>query len=146
MSGLPRDIVIRPADWSRDRAALEAVRRSVFIDEQGVDEHEEWDEHDAVCHHLLAWTTNRDAVGTARLHPSGRVGRVAVLAAFRGRGVGHALMLETIVVARAQGLARLVLHAQVQALEFYRRLGFTPRGEEFLEAGIAHVEMVKPLK
>lgn len=146
MSHLPRDIVIRPADWWQDRAALEAVRRRVFIDEQGVDEHEEWDEHDAVCHHLLACTTNGDAVGTARLHPSGKVGRVAVLAAFRGRGVGHALMLETMAVARAQGLAQLVLHAQVEALQFYSRLGFTPRGEEFLEAGIAHVEMVKPLK
>ncbi len=142
----PVGIAIHPATWADDRAALMAVRRAVFIEEQGVSEDEEWDEHDACCEHLLATTTKRDAVGTARLHPSGRVGRVAVLKSFRGLGIGHALMLEIILLASTRGLPQLVLHAQLQALEFYRRLDFEVCGEEFLEAGIAHVEMVKRLK
>lgn len=146
MKGEQTGITLRPATWEADREALMFVRRAVFIEEQGVSEDEEWDEHDPVCEHLLATTVKRDAVGTARLHPSGRVGRVAVLKAFRGLGIGHALMLEVIQRAELRALPQLALNAQVQALEFYRRLGFVPRGEEFLEAGIAHIEMVKPLK
>lgn len=132
---------VTAASWQSDRAALMQVRRCVFIDEQQVPEALEWDDDDAICTHVLAWNSKRDAVGTARLHPSGRVGRVAVLKEHRGGGVGKLLMVTLISLARREGIERLVLHSQVQALGFYRRLEFTPFGEEFLEAGIAHIEM-----
>lgn len=132
---------VREASWRDDLAPLMAVRRSVFIDEQQVPEAEEWDEHDRLCRHWLALTGKRDAVGTARLHPSGRVGRVAVLREHRGHGVGLLLMDAVIAEARTQALDRLVLHSQVHAEAFYRRLGFETCSEVFLEAGIAHVEM-----
>ncbi len=141
-----RGYTVRQASWQTDRTPLMDVRRCVFIDEQQVPEAMEWDEDDAICIHVLAWDPKRDAVGTARLHPSGRVGRVAVLREHRGAGVGHLLMTTLIDLARQQGIGRLVLHSQVQALGFYRQLAFTPFGDEFVEAGIAHIEMQLTLK
>jgi predicted GNAT family N-acyltransferase len=131
------------ASWQHDdeRAALMRVRRRVFIEEQQVPENEEWDEHDEVCLHLLARTRKRDAVGTARLHPSGRVGRVAVLAEHRGHGVGLLLMSALLELARQRQVRRLILHGQVHALAFYSKLGFMPCSEAFVEAGIVHIEM-----
>lgn len=137
---------VTAAGWHTDRAALMHVRRCVFIDEQQVPEALEWDEDDAICTHVLAWNPKRDAVGTARLHPSGRVGRVAVLREHRGAGVGRLLMTALMTLARREGIGRLVLHSQVQALGFYRQLEFTPLGDEFMEAGIAHIEMQLTLK
>ncbi|MCC5867670.1 MAG: GNAT family N-acetyltransferase [Gammaproteobacteria bacterium] len=137
---------VTTASWDTDRADLMHVRRRVFIDEQRVPEALEWDDDDAICIHVLAWDPKRDAVGTARLHPSGRVGRVAVLKEHRGSGVGMLLMTALISLAGREEIGRLVLHSQVQALGFYRRLGFVPFGEEFLEAGIAHIGMQLTLK
>ncbi len=140
------EYAVTAADWNGDRAPLMDVRRRVFIDEQRVPEALEWDEHDPICTHVLAWHAKRDAVGTARLHPSGRVGRVAVLQEHRGAGVGKLLMTTLILLARRKAMERLVLHSQVQALGFYRQLAFVPFGEEFVEAGIAHIEMQLTLK
>jgi predicted GNAT family N-acyltransferase len=134
---------VEHASWQHeaDRAALMQVRRRVFIEEQQVPENEEWDEHDEVCFHLLARSRKRDAVGTARLHPSGRVGRVAVLAEHRGHGVGLLLMTALLELARQRQVRRLILHSQVHALAFYSKLGFMPCSEAFVEAGIVHIEM-----
>ena len=140
------EYTVTRAGWDADSTALMHVRRCVFIDEQRVPEALEWDEDDGICTHVLAWDAKRDAVGTARLHPSGRVGRVAVLREHRGAGVGRLLMTTMILVARREGIERLVLHSQVQALGFYRQLTFTPFGNEFMDAGIAHIEMQLTLK
>ena len=137
---------VRLASWETDGAALMRIRRRVFIEEQRVPEALEIDEDDAACTHVLAWHAKRDAVGTARLHPSGRVGRVAVLIEHRGGGVGTLLMTALIVLARRRGMGTLELHSQTQARNFYQRLGFSPRGEQFIEAGIAHIEMQLTLK
>lgn len=144
MPTLP-EITIRAASWSGDRAAIERVRRRVFIDEQGVPEHEEWDTLDPQCAHVLAIAAKRDVVGTARLDDTGKIGRVAVMPEWRGRGIG-ARMVE-ILMERAQqkGLGRVHLNAQVAAIDFYRRLGFEPVGEVFDDAGIAHRRMERAL-
>ena len=132
---------IRRADWSHDRAALEALRRAVFIVEQQVSESLEWDGLDATALHLLAETPTGEPIGTARLLPSGQLGRMAVRADWRGRGVGRALLQALLDLAAAQRLTGLFLHAQVSALGFYRRLGFHPVGAPFDDAGIAHRQM-----
>ena len=77
-------------------------------------------------------------LGCARLLTSGRIGRVAVLRPFRGRGVGEALMKAVLERAKARGMKDVHLAAQVQAMPFYERLGFEPYGDAFDEAGIAH--------
>ena len=137
----PAPFTIPPAQWAADRTEIESVRRAVFIVEQGVPEHEEWDCADAGCRHVLARTAKRDAVGTGRLEPTGKIGRVAVLPQYRGSGVGSAIVSHLVNLASGLGLTRVYLHAQTTALGFYERLGFRVEGPEFDEVGIPHRRM-----
>lgn len=132
-------------DMSRDAARLTAVRRTVFIEEQGVPEAMEWDEYDAVSIHWLAVAADGSAVGCARLLPDGHIGRMAVLQAWRGQGIGRALLDTVLAAARAHAYPLVRLSAQKQAVDFYRHAGFVVEGAEFNEAGIPHLAMFKNL-
>ena len=138
---MPRSFTIRVLDWSGARPFARPVRERVFIDEQRVPRELEWDESDEASEHAVACDAEGSAIGTARLLPDGKLGRMAVLRAWRGRGVGAALLTALLARARERGIARVTLHAQTHAAGFYRRFGFSERGGEFLEAGIPHVEM-----
>jgi predicted GNAT family N-acyltransferase len=138
----PPRITIRRADWTRDADALHAVRRVVFVDEQRVPEHLEWDDDDARSVHALAHDAAGAAIGCGRLLPDGHIGRMAVLAPWRGRGVGNALLAFLMGLARERGDRVLRLNAQVHAMPFYARHGFAPAGAPFEEAGIPHQAMV----
>ena len=129
---------MRITDWATDSTALRAVRRAVFIVEQGVPEELEWDDSDPRSVHALAVDSRARAIGCGRLLPDGHIGRMAVLADWRGRGVGAALLLRLVDLAREAGHRRAVLNAQVSAMPFYARYGFTATGEAFEEAGILH--------
>ncbi|MBI1283570.1 MAG: GNAT family N-acetyltransferase [Thiobacillus sp.] len=136
---------IEETNWARDAERLAAVRRAVFIDEQGVPEALEWDEHDALALHFLATTLDGSPIGCARLLPDGHVGRMAVLPAWRGHGVGRSLLAAVLNAARARGHAELRLSAQTHAADFYLQAGFVAHGAEYEEAGIPHVAMRKRL-
>jgi predicted GNAT family N-acyltransferase len=138
------EIRLRTADWGSDEGLLHRIRQQVFVHEQGVDPDLEWDGKDALCVHVIAYAgedIKRDAVGTGRLMPDGKIGRMAVLREFRGRGIGGRILLALMDEARARGLQTTYLHAQTHALEFYERFGFIAVGEEFQEAGIPHRKM-----
>lgn len=138
-------ITIVPASWTGDQERLRAVRHAVFVVEQRVDAREEWDGADEQCLHALALTDDGQAIGTARLHPSGKIGRVAVLAPWRGQGVGRRLMEFMLALASREGLRRVYLHSQESAVPFYERLDFVCVGEPFLEANIPHRRMERVL-
>jgi predicted GNAT family N-acyltransferase len=137
---------VRLADWARDEPQLKAIRYRVFVVEQRVPEDLEWDGLDAGCRHALAEDLTGNAIGCGRLLPDGHIGRMAVDADWRGNGVGTALLKRLVELAREQGYPRLVLNAQVQAMPFYARHGFTSAGPEFEEAGIAHQAMEQLLR
>jgi len=139
----PFAIVVLP--WSEALPLARPVREKVFVEEQGVPRELEWDEWDERCEHAVACDTEGNAIGTARLAPDGRIGRMAVLAGWRRRGVGAALLQAMIALARERSMPRVTLHAQTRAAGFYRRFGFSERGGEFSEAGIPHVEMTLEL-
>ncbi|MDO8789481.1 MAG: GNAT family N-acetyltransferase [Sulfuritalea sp.] len=101
------------------------------------------DQRDRVSRHVIARDGNGRAIGTGRLLPDGQLGRLAVLADWRGKGVGRALLERLLEEAERQDQRRLALHAQTQASGFYRRFGFVDEGPEFMEAGIPHRTMVK---
>ena len=130
---------------TRDIATCRALRRIVFIEEQGVSEADELDDKDDEAIHLLA-TLNGKPVGSARLlvvGEIGKIGRVCVLNEARGTGLGAALMRAAVDRFRqVAGVAKVKLGAQTHALGFYERLGFTAHGPEFDDAGIPHREMV----
>ena len=132
---------IRVLSWSEALPLARPVREKVFIEEQQVPLELEWDEWDERCDHAVACDAQGHVIGTARLAPDGKLGRMAVLREWRGRGVGAALLDALLGRARERSLARVTLHAQTHAAGFYRRFGFSERGGEFLEAGIPHLEM-----
>jgi predicted GNAT family N-acyltransferase len=129
-----------PATWEADRIVLQRIRRTVFIEEQQVPESDEWDDDDAVSAHVLV-RLNREPVGTGRLNPAGKIGRIAVIAGARGRGIGALILRGLLDEARRRGIRRPHLHAQLQALPFYEKLGFRSEGGVFDEAGIPHMRM-----
>ena len=133
---------------TEDLRTCQALRRTVFIEEQNVPEADEVDGRDAGAVHLLARVDGR-AVGTARLlvsGDSGKIGRVCVLAEMRGKGIG-ALLIEAAVreFAANPAIGKVKLSAQINALPFYERLGFTAEGDEYLDAGIVHRDMFRTL-
>lgn len=129
---------------SDDLATCQALRRIVFIEEQGVSEADEVDGQDGEARHLLVRVAG-EAVGTARLlkkGASGKVGRVCVLASHRGQGIGAALIRAAVSEFRATpGVTEVILGAQTHALGFYRALGFEPFGPLYQDAGIEHQDM-----
>ena len=132
---------IREASWQQDNAALSLLRRTVFIKEQNVPEELEWDGLDEEALHILAEDKNGKPIAAARMLPDGHIGRVAVLKPWRGQDIGRSLMEFLLEQARRLGYRRVFLDAQVEAIEFYRRLGFEPEGEVFMDAGIPHRHM-----
>ncbi|MCX8005377.1 MAG: GNAT family N-acetyltransferase [Burkholderiaceae bacterium] len=132
------EIRVELGDWARLRAEAEPIRFEVFVCEQKVPADIEIDAFDPRSLHALARDAAGRAVGTGRLLPDGHIGRMAVRAEARGRGVGSAILLALIEAARQRGLREVVLHAQQHAIAFYARHGFVAEGEPFSEAGIAH--------
>lgn len=142
--------MITPAVSEADWQAVRAIRQAVFVDEQSCPPDEEWDEHDApdrratLTHHLLA-RVDGEAAGCARWRSTddgaAKLERFAVRPAFRGTGVGRALVGRAIADATAAGHARLVLHAQTYLTDFYAGFGFRAVSGPFQEAGIKHVKM-----
>ncbi|PZR01113.1 MAG: drug:proton antiporter [Cereibacter sphaeroides] len=131
-----------------DIATCRRLRRTVFIEEQGVSEADEVDGRDEEAIHLLATVDGRP-VGTARIlieGNTGKIGRVCVLPDQRGSGLGAALIRAAVDELRAiPEVKRAKLGAQVHALGFYERLGFTPIGPVYMDAGIEHRDMVMTL-
>jgi predicted GNAT family N-acyltransferase len=137
---------VRLVHWTDAETALRMVRHTVFVVEQQVPEALEWDAMDAPSTHALALTSEGAAIGCGRLLPDGYIGRMAVLAPWRGRGVGGALLQALVVLARERGHPKATLNAQVTAVPFYARYGFVATGEAFDEAGIDHRVMARDLR
>lgn len=132
---------VRPAVGADDQAAAFALRTRVFVEEQGVPAALEHDALDALSRHVLAVDADGHAIGTGRLAPDGRIGRLAVRVGRRGQGVGEALLHALLDTARGLGLRATYLHAQLQAMTLYARAGFVAEGPRFEEAGIVHRTM-----
>ena len=137
-------IVIAP--WPEIAVQSRMVRESVFVVEQNIPVELEWDDIDPECMHALATDDRGVAIGTGRLLPDGHIGRMAVLAEWRSRGVGRAILEALVEEARRRGFAEAMLNAQSYASGFYAKSGFEVVGDEFTEAGIPHVAMARTLR
>jgi len=135
------DFVIAIVSWSEKQAELTSIRRAVFIEEQNVPESIELDGSDPDYIHVLATDTNGRPVGTARINCKGRIGRMAVLQNCRRQGIGRKMIQKLIDHGRNNSITDFHVSSQITAIGFYRKLGFEPSGEEFLEAGIKHINM-----
>ena len=137
-------------DGERMQAAF-AVRFLVFVDEQRVPAEEEVDEHDRTdrdARHALVRDDGVPVAAGRYYRTSGKtaqVGRMAVLAAYRGQGIGRAMLDALVDDARARGYTRVRLNAQDHAIDFYAKAGFTPYGATLMECDILHQPMEREL-
>jgi len=134
------NITLIQLDWADAQALAMPIRKSVFIEEQQVAESEEWDDEDNSATHIIA-IKNGQAVATARLTQKGKIGRMSVLKAHRKQGIGSMMLVELINTAKQEGLQDIKLWSQTHAQTFYKKHGFIACGDEFLDAGITHIEM-----
>ena len=132
-------------DYDGAADVLHAIRETVFVQEQDVPAELERDALDPQCAHVLARALDGTPIGTGRLTPEHRIGRMAVLPEWRGKGVGDAMLDALVAEARARGWREVALNAQVSAIDFYLRHGFIPQGARYQEAGIEHQAMRRVL-
>ncbi|MEP1595194.1 MAG: GNAT family N-acetyltransferase [Halieaceae bacterium] len=135
---------IRQVKWRQYEEALSTLRDAVFVEEQGVPHAVTFDGSDATALHVLAELDGRP-VGCGRINSEGKIGRMAVLPAYRNQGLGRRILDSLLTVAQEQSMNRVYLHAQVHATAFYTGAGFAPEGEEFSEGGLAHIKMTRDI-
>jgi len=142
-------VEVRCGDWASLGDPAHAIRQAVFVDEQKIPAEMEWDEGDETCLHAVAFNRFGTPLATGRLleHVPGvaKIGRMAVVRAMRGGGIGRQVLDALMRAGKAEGYGEVLLHAQLSAAGFYARAGFVQRGAVFEEAGIGHVEMVRGL-
>ncbi|GAB2554888.1 GNAT family N-acetyltransferase [Spirosoma areae] len=142
-------INVLPISNPTDLESAFAIRRQVFVEEQRVSAREEYDEFETTSTHFLAYLDGTPA-GTARWRRTSngvKLERFAVLAGFRGKGVGKALVravLDDVFSQQPEPIERIYLNAQVTAMPLYAGFGFVAVGPMFEEAGIQHYKMVLP--
>ena len=100
---------------------------------------------DESASHVIAVDEQGAVIGTGRLLADGHIGRMAVIQPWRQQGVGSALLQALCTLAENRGLQDVFLSAQTHAVGFYRRHGFVVHGDEFLDAGIPHLNMRRRL-
>ena len=137
------DFTVTIVNWPEASEDIFSVRRAVFVREQNIPEEIEFDGRDPACFHVLVHDKDGRPVATARLDKTGRIGRMAVLVRYRRRGLGTRMLRALLDCGAEHGTTAFHLAAQIHAVEFYRKMGFEPYGDEFDEAGIPHVNMKK---
>ncbi len=128
-------------------ATVFEIRKIVFVEEQKVSAAEEFDEYDIICQHILLYHEGH-AIATGRLRIFDNIAkleRICVLAEFRKSGAGKLIIEALEKMAKELGITQAKLNAQTQARGFYEKAGYVKASEEFLEAGIKHLCMVKRL-
>lgn len=133
-------IKVISAKWDKDRVILKEIRNHVFIQEQHVPEELEWDSHDPLCEHFIAYVDN-EPVGCARLVDHKKIGRMAVLRPYRTMGIGKQLIDHIKRYASQKRYTRLELSAQCHAYSFYQKCGFEAFSSPYEDAGIPHIDM-----
>lgn len=131
---------VQSGHWDKLEQDAKFIRKQVFIIEQNIPEEEEWDDQDMISQHFVIYDQDQP-IATARLLQNNSVGRVAVLKAYRGQGIGRMIMLEIIRQAHQQDRTFLQLSSQVHAISFYEKLGFSIQGDAYDECGIPHIKM-----
>jgi predicted GNAT family N-acyltransferase len=147
---LSPDLIVTVAVSEDEQAVTFAIRYTVFVEGQNVPVEIERDDYDRTAIHILARErTSGIPVGVARIVDKGnglaKIGRVAILPEWQGRGFGNLLMRGVLEQAKASGFTEAMLDSQAYVVGFYERLGFIAEGDEFTEAGIPHRRMRKQL-
>lgn len=136
-------LYVQKATTENELEKVFAIRKIVFVDEQGCPPELEWENED-VSHHFLALSDHQPC-GACRWRKTDKgykLERFAVLKEFRGKGVGRALIATALDDLPTEA-NYIYLNAQLDAMSLYAKFGFVAEGEQFEEAGMQHFKMVK---
>ncbi len=131
---------IKLVNFHEYQTGIMAVRRAVFVDELGIAPDLEWDNRDNEAYYAVALMDN-EIVGTGRMQADGEIGRIAILPQWRRQGLGSQILHCLIEAAVHAGQNSVYLSSQLNAVNFYVKLGFVMSGETYLAAGIPHQHM-----
>lgn len=131
---------IELAKFQTYQSEIMAVRKTVFIDELGINPDLEWDNRDEQALYAIAVSGN-EVIGIGRLQADGQLGRIAILPDWRRKGIGTRIVQRLIKAAIQSDQDCIYLSAQIDALNFYTKLGFIKTGAPFVAAGIDHQGM-----
>jgi len=135
---------IQRTTWQKDRDLLSNIRYQVFVDEQKVPIELEIDDDDPLAAHVLCLVDGQP-VGTGRILLNGHIGRLAVLKAHRKQDYGKKILDHLELIAQENELTEVFLNAQITAIPFYEKRGYTIISDVFDDAGIPHQTMKKTL-
>lgn len=138
------NVRIRKYSWQLAPADVRSIRQTVFVEEQQVPPELEWDSTDEIADHYLAVLSDNTPVGVGRLfstlEETAHIGRMAILPAHRGKGIGQVLLRHMLADAAGQ-FSEVQLSAQEHAIPFYQQSGFHVCSDFYDDAGIPHVDM-----
>jgi predicted GNAT family N-acyltransferase len=141
-------VTVRTARDADEIRAARDLRIKVFCDEQGVDPELEVDGLDDEATQIVALDES-GVVATCRLrYPEPgecKLERMVVDRRLRRHGVGARLLAWAEEEGRREGATTMVLNSQLRSQDFYAASGYAPEGETFMDAGIEHIRMTKPL-
>ncbi len=144
-----KHLSVRVANLPEEFPVIEAIRRAVFHEEQGVDPALDFDGKDQISEQFLAYLDNQP-VGTARIRylddTTAKIERLAVLSSARGQGIAKKIMEKCLDVIASKNVPEVEINAQVYVKGLYQQLGFEEEGERFEDASISHVKMRKKLR
>ncbi len=126
-----------------------SVRYTVFVDEQQVPAEEEIDQFEDDAEHVVLYDDNQKPTGAGRVRivdGIGKLERICVLSSNRKNGAGRIIVDKLEELAIQQGVSKLKLNAQTHAISFYEKLGYEVVSDEFMDAGIPHVTMIKQME
>lgn len=136
-------LLVQKASTKEELEKVFAIRKIVFVDEQGCPPELEYENED-VSIHFLALSDHKPC-GACRWRKTDKgykLERFAVLKEFRGQGVGRAL-IATALDDLPSDATYIYLNSQLDAMSLYAKFGFVAEGDQFEEAGIQHFKMVK---
>jgi len=140
-------MLVKIATSQEERNTLYDIRKTVFVEEQLVPVEDEIDEYEEEAIHFICYV-DEEAVGAGRLRfvdDYGKLERICVLKAFRGKSIGKKIIAKMEDEIRQQKYTKAKLHAQQYAEKFYEKLGYHTFSEPFMDAGIPHVAMRKEM-
>ncbi len=132
---------VENVDWLRGKDRLAKLREHVFVLEWRLPREAEFDEHDATAFHILIVDEEDTPIATGRLTRGGEIGRIAVKRKFRTLPVYRQLFTALVTLAKQHDVPLVHVSCDLDSVNYHQKLGFTPDGPVFMEAGIPRQKM-----
>ncbi|RDV26177.1 GNAT family N-acetyltransferase [Alteromonas aestuariivivens] len=136
---------VENVDWMRGKNRLTQLRERVFVLEWRLPREAEFDEHDVSAFHVLISNEHNEPIATGRLTQDGEIGRIAVRRAYRSSHLYQMLFSALVGIAKFKGIAVVQVNCDLDSVDYHSKLGFTPAGPVFMEAGIPRQRMACPV-